>query len=96
MLDSFETGFWNDWGDLVTLVSVVAAALGLAFLAHRAWRLTLQARSSAHAESGATRLVEELAAAVRTASAQSDRNAQAIDSLEKRLHTIEALLRQVE
>lgn len=96
MFGDLEQTFWNAWGGLFVFVGIVIVALVVLVLIFRGYRASLSARTTTAGDERYHRIVEEVAATLRTVSAQSERSAETIAGLEKRLAAVEGILRQVE
>ena len=94
-MDLIDPGFWNDWGEGITVV-VLAILTGFAiFIAYRGYRASVTARTAIASEEGYRVLAEQVSAALRSSADQRQSDGAVLAEIEKRLGAIERLLRQV-
>lgn len=94
-MDLIDPGFWNDWGEGITVV-VLAILTGFAiFIAYRGYRASVTARTAIAAEESYRVLAEKVSAALTASADQRQSDGAVFAEIEKRLGAIERLLRQV-
>lgn len=94
-MDLIDPGFWNDWGEGITVVLLAALVVFAIAMAYRAYRTSVAARTAIAAEEGYRTLAEQVSAALRSTAEQRQAEGAVLSEIEKRLGAIERLLRQV-
>lgn len=94
-MDLINPGFWNDWGEGITVV-LLAVLIGFAiFIAYRGYRASVTARTAIASQEGYRMLAEQVSAALKATADQRQAEGAVLAEIEKRLGAIERLLRQV-
>ncbi|MCW5714089.1 MAG: hypothetical protein KIT43_06225 [Bauldia sp.] len=94
-MDLIDPGFWNDWGEGITVLLLAALIVFAIFIAYRGYRISVSARTALASQESYRALAEQVSAALKATADQRQAEGAALSEIEKRLGAIERLLRQV-